>query len=170
MKLLKCSELKLLVLLNIPAIEENFVFFNQDFLTLAKLDEDQRQLVGAVLIPDKKINRLDKDNNEEYDVFFTKETIKQAQKLFMASLRNNSHTLEHDKAVEGLTVVESWIKEDDKFDKSNLCGILRICLLVLGLYKLVQRVMTIYGKKSKHKEVRGFSIEGWFTDKIIRSI
>ena len=38
-----------------PAIEENFVFFNQDFLTLAKLDEEQRQLVGAVLIPDKKI-------------------------------------------------------------------------------------------------------------------
>ena len=63
-----------------PAIEENFVYFNQDFLSLAKVDEEKKQLIGAVLIPDKKINRYDKENNEEYDVFFTKETIAQAQK------------------------------------------------------------------------------------------
>ena len=113
-------------LVKFPAIEENFVFFNQDFLSLAKLDEEQKQLVGAVLIPDKKINRYDKDTNEEYDVFFTKDTIKQAQKLFMASLRNNNHTLEHKETIEGLTVVESWIKEDEKFDKSNMWGFKRL--------------------------------------------
>ena len=66
-----------------PAIEENFVFFRQDFLSLAQFDEEKKQLVGAVLIPDKKIARFDKETNEEYDVFFTKETIAQAQKLFM---------------------------------------------------------------------------------------
>ena len=75
-----------------PAIEENFVFFNNDFLSLAKVDEEKKQLVGAILVPDKKIPRLDKETNEEYDVFFTKETIKQAQKLFMNSLNNNNHT------------------------------------------------------------------------------
>ena len=36
-----------------PAIEENFVFFNNDFLSLAKIDEEQKQLIGAVLITDK---------------------------------------------------------------------------------------------------------------------
>ena len=151
-----------------PAIEENFVFFNQDFLTLAKLDEEQRQLVGAVLIPDKKINRLDKDNNEEYDVFFTKETIKQAQKLFMASLRNNSHTLEHDKAVEGLTVVESWIKEDEKFDKSNMWGFENMPVGTWFVQVSAEGNDDIW-EKIKAKEVRGFSIEGWFTDKIIEA-
>ena len=50
-------------------------------------------LIGAILVPDKKIPRLDKETNEEYEVFFTKETIKQAQKLFMNSLNNNNHTL-----------------------------------------------------------------------------
>ena len=75
-----------------PAIESNFVYFNNDFLSLAKVDEEKKQLIGAVLIPDKKIPRLDKETNEEYDVYFTKETIRQAQKLFMANLNNNNHT------------------------------------------------------------------------------
>ena len=105
-----------------PAIEENFVFFSRDndFLSLAKVDEEQKQLVGAILVPDKKIPRLDKETNEEYEVFFTKETIKQAQKLFMNSLNNNNHTFEHKQPIQGLTVVESWIKEDKKYDKSNM--------------------------------------------------
>ena len=155
-------------LVKFPAIEENFVFFNQDFLSLAKLDEEQRQLVGAVLIPDKKINRYDKDTNEEYNVFFTKETIKQAQKLFMASLRNNSHTLEHNETVDGLTVVESWIKEDEKYDKSNLWGFKNMPIGTWFVQVSAEGNDDIWNK-IKNKEVRGFSIEGWFTDKLIEA-
>ena len=151
-----------------PAIEENFVFFNNDFLSLAKVDEDQKQLVGAVLIPDKKINRYDKETDEEYDVFFTKETIKQAQKLFMSNLRNNSHTLEHNETVDGLTVVESWIKEDEKFDKSNLWGFKNMPVGTWFVQVSAEGNDEIWNK-IKNKEVRGFSIEGWFTDKIIEA-
>lgn len=151
-----------------PAIEENFVFFNNDFLSLAKLDEDQKQLVGAVLIPDKKINRYDKDTNEEYDVFFTKETITQAQKLFMSNLRNNNHTLEHNEAVDGLTVVESWIKEDEKYDKSNMWGFKNMPVGTWFVQVSAEGNDEIWDK-IKNKEVRGFSIEGWFTDKLIEA-
>ena len=62
-----------------PAIEENFVFFNNDFLSLAKVDEEKKQLVGAILVPDKKIPRLDKETNEEYDV---------CQRLFAPLIRD----------------------------------------------------------------------------------
>ena len=151
-----------------PAIEENFVFFNQDFLTLAKLDEEKKQLIGAVLIPDKKIPRLDKDTNEEYEVFFTKETIRQAQKLFMKSLRNNSHTLEHSEPIKGLTVVESWIKEDKKFDKSNMWGFKNMPVGTWFVQVSAENNPEIWDK-IKNKEVRGFSIEGWFTDKLIEA-
>tara|TARA_R110002096_G_scaffold407946_1_gene606709 strand:+ start:309 stop:1298 length:990 start_codon:yes stop_codon:yes gene_type:complete len=151
-----------------PAIEENFVFFNNDFLSLAKVDEDQKQLVGAVLIPDKKINRYDKETDEEYDVFFTKETIKQAQKLFMSNLRNNSHTLEHNETVDGLTVVESWIKEDEKYDKSNMWGFKNMPVGTWFVQVSAEGNDDIW-EKIKNKEVRGFSIEGWFTDKIIEA-
>ena len=107
-------------LVEFPAIEENWVFFSKDnFLSLAKLDEEQKTLVGAVLIPHKEIPRFDKEENEEFIVFFSEDTIKQAQELFMSSLRNNNATLEHKLPVDGISVVESWIKEDKKNDKSN---------------------------------------------------
>jgi hypothetical protein len=148
-----------------PAIEENFVFFNNDFLSLAKIDEEQKQLIGAVLIPDKKIPRLNKETNEEYEVFFTKETIRQAQNLFMSSLNNNNHTLEHKEPVQGLTVVESWIKENKKYDKSNMYGF----NMPVGTWFVqvsAENNPEIW-EKIKNKEVRGFSIEGYFTDQLI---
>ena len=155
-------------LVKFPAIEENFVFFNQDFLSLAKVDEEKKQLIGAVLIPDKKINRFDKETNEEYDVFFTKDTIKQAQKLFMSNLRNNNHTLEHQEKVDGLTVVESWIKEDEKYDKSNMWGFKNMPIGTWFVQVSAENNPEIW-EKIKNKEVRGFSIEGWFTDRLIES-
>ena len=151
-----------------PAIEENFVYFNDDFLSLAKVDEEQKQMIGAVLIPDKKINRLDKETNEQYDVFFTKETIKRAQQLFMKNLRNNNHTLEHQQDISGLTVVESWIKEDKKFDKSNLWGFKNMPIGTWFVQVSAENNPEIW-EKIKNKEVRGFSIEGWFTDKLIEA-
>ena len=151
-----------------PAIEENFVFFNNDFLSLAKVDEEKKQLVGAILIPDKKIPRLDKETNEEYEVFFTKETIKQAQKLFMSSLNNNNHTLEHKEPIKGLTVVESWIKEDKKYDKSNMYGFNSLPIGTWFVQVSAENNPEIW-ESIKNKEVRGFSIEGYFTDKLIEA-
>jgi len=153
-----------------PAIEENFVFFSRDndFLSLAKVDEEKKQLVGAILVPDKKIPRLDKETNEEYEVFFTKETIKQAQKLFMNSLNNNNHTYEHSEPIQGLTVVESWIKEDKKYDKSNMYGFKNLPIGTWFVQVSAENNPDIW-ESIKNKEVRGFSIEGYFTDKLIEA-
>ena len=150
-----------------PAIEENFVAFNNDFLSLAKIDEEQKQLIGAVLIPEKRIPRLNKETNEEYEVFFTKETIRQAQKLFMSNLNNNNHTLEHKEPVQGLTVVESWIKENKKYDKSNMYGF----NMPIGTWfvQVSAENNPEVWKAVKEKSVRGFSIEGYFTDKLIEA-
>ena len=151
-----------------PAVEENFVFFNNDFLSLAKVDEEKKQLIGAILIPDKKIPRLDKETNEEYEVFFTKDTIRQAQKLFMNSLNNNNHTLEHKEPIQGLTVVESWIKEDKKYDKSNMYGFKNLPIGTWFVQVSAENNPEIW-ESIKNKEVRGFSIEGYFTDKLIEA-
>ena len=153
-------------LVEFPAIEENWVFFNKDqFLTLAKLDEEQKTLVGAVLIPNKEIPRYDQDLDEKYTVFFTEDTIKKAQELFMSSLRNNNATYEHKVPVEGMTVVESWIKEDKKNDKSNSFGFNK---LPLGTWFVKMKVNNPEIWDSvKEGKVRGFSIEGYFTDRLI---
>ena len=155
-------------LVEFPAIESDWVFFNQDqFLTLAKLDEEQKTLVGAVLIPNKEIPRYDQEKDEKYIVYFTEETIKQAQELFMSSLRNNNATYEHKVPVEGITVVESWIKEDKKNDKSNAFGFNK---LPIGSWFVKMKVNNDEIWKSvKEGKVRGFSIEGYFTDKLIEA-
>jgi len=155
-------------LVEFPAIEENWVFFNKDnFLSLAKLDEEKRTLVGAVLIPDKEIPRYDQELNEEYLVYFSKETIRHAQELFMSTLRNNNATYEHKVPIEGMSVVESWIKEDDKHDKSIQFGFKK---MPLGTWFVKMKVNNNeVWEKVKNKEVRGFSIEGFFTDKLIEA-
>jgi hypothetical protein len=155
-------------LVEFPAIEENWVFFNKDnFLSLAKLDEEQKTLVGAVLIPNKEIPRFDQEKNEEFIVFFTEDTIKHAQELFMSSLRNNNATLEHKIPVNGMTVVESWIKEDKKNDKSNAFGFNK---LPVGTWFVKMKVNNNEIWNSvKEGKVKGFSIEGYFTDRIIEA-
>ena len=46
-------------LVELPAIEADWVYLSNDnYLSLAKVDEEKRILVGAVLIPDKKIPRI----------------------------------------------------------------------------------------------------------------
>ena len=52
-----------------PAIEEDFYAFNeQGKLELAKVDDEKRILMGAALIPNKKIYR--NNGTEEYFIFF----------------------------------------------------------------------------------------------------
>lgn len=155
-------------LVEFPAIEENWVFFNKDnFLSLAKLDEEKKTLVGAVLIPEKEIPRYDQELDEEYVVYFSKETIKQAQELFMSSLRNNNATYEHKVPIQGLSVVESWIKEDEKYDKSSQFGFDK---MPIGTWFVKMKIDNDeVWEKVKNKEVKGFSIEGYFTDKLIEA-
>jgi hypothetical protein len=81
-------------LVKFPAIEENFVYFNRDQkLTLAKVDEDKQLLVGPALIPDKMIPRYDESNDEEFEVYFSKDTVQQAAELFMRQKRNGEYSM-----------------------------------------------------------------------------
>ena len=85
----------------------------------------------------------------------------------MSSLRNNNATYEHKVPIDGLSVVESWIKEDDKFDKSSQYGFNK---MPIGTWFVKMKIDNEeVWEKVKNKEVRGFSIEGYFTDKLIEA-
>ena len=86
----------------------------------------------------------------------------------MASLNNNNHTLEHKEPIQGLTVVESWIKEDKKYDKSNMYGFNNLPVGTWFVQVSAENNPEIW-EAIKNKEVRGFSIEGYFTDKLIEA-
>ena len=154
-------------LVKFPAIESNFVFFSKDkgqkMLSLAVLDEDKRTLIGAALIPDKHIPRYDEFSEEEYDVFFSKETVKLASELFLKTNRTNSHTFEHQDAVDGVSVVESWIVSNPEMDKSAHFG---MCLPEGTWAVRVHVANDEMWKSVKEGTIRGFSIEGYFLDSL----
>ena len=101
-----------------PAIEEDFYAFNKEGkLELAKVDEEKRILMGAALIPNKKIYR--NNGKQEYYIYFSENTVRKASELFLSKGKQNNSTLEHQVELQGMSVVESWIIEDDIQDKSR---------------------------------------------------
>jgi len=151
-------------LVEFPAIEENFIFFGKDKYVLAQIDDEKRILVGPALIPDKMIPRLDNETGEEYEVFFSPETIALASERYMREERTNQHTLEHDEEIKDLTVVESWLIADPEKDKASLYGF----KLPAGTWMLSVKVNNEeVWNKVKEGDVRGFSIEGYFVDQVI---
>jgi hypothetical protein len=105
-----------------PAIEEDFIALNtQKREVFAMQNQEKQLLMGAALIPDKPIYRADGEN--EYYVYFSKDTIRKAMELFFKNGYQNNATIEHDYDVKGTTIVESWIIEDATLDKSRAYGL-----------------------------------------------
>jgi len=107
-------------LVEYPAIESNWLCFSKDTKTYTFSDGDKHIITGAVLIPDKKIYR--NDNGTEYNVFFSRETIRQISEQFFNDFKNKSFTIEHGDNTNDVVIIESWIKESDT-DKSVALGI-----------------------------------------------
>ena len=101
-----------------PAIEEDFVALADQEIKLAEVDKEKRILMGALLIPNKPIYR--RNAEEEYYVYFSKDTIRKTAEMFLMKGNQNNSTLEHQLPLNGLSLVESWIVEDEDKDKSRL--------------------------------------------------
>ena len=144
-----------------PAIEENFVALNKHEIELKEVDTEKRILMGAALVPNKQIYRRNA-KNEEYYIYFSADTIRKASELFLMRSNQNNATYEHEKKLKGLSVVESWIIEDEKKDKSNLYGF----SLPKGTWMISMKVNNDeVWNDVKEGKVKGFSIEGYFADK-----
>lgn len=130
----------------------------QQKVEFKEVSNEKRVLMGAAMIPDKPIYRLDGD--EEYYVFFTKETIRRASELYLMNGKQNNATLEHEVKLEGLSLVESWIIEDSEKDKSRAYGLNH----PVGTWMVSMKVNNddIWDNYVREGVVKGFSIEGWF--------
>jgi hypothetical protein len=149
-----------------PAIEENFVALKKHEVELKEVDGEKRILMGAALIPNKQIYR--KNGDKEFYIYFSEETVRKASELFLMRANQNNATLEHEKKMlDGMSVVESWIIEDEKTDKSRLYNF----NLPKGTWMISMKVNNDeIWNKVKAGEVKGFSIEGYFVDKYEMSL
>ena len=148
-----------------PAIEEEFIALkNEDQIRLAEVSKEKRLLMGAALIPDKPIYRKSDDN--EFYIYFSKETVVKASQMFLQAGNQGQATMEHaTEKLEGMTVVESWIVEDLVHDKSRKYGL----DMPLGSWMIsVKCENDKVWAKVKKQQIRGFSIEGYFADKLSR--
>ena len=145
-----------------PAIESDWVALKKHEVQLKTINEDKRLLMGAALIPNKQIYRRNEKTNEEYYIFFSKDTVRKASQLFLKESNQNNATIEHTKKIDGMSVVESWIKEGEQ-DKSNLYGF----DAEPGTWFITMKVENDeIWNKVKSKEIKGFSIEGYFAEKL----
>ena len=144
-----------------PAIQSDFIALaDQKPVLLARTNEDKRILMGAALIPDKPIYR--NIDGEEFYIYFSKETIaKVAEKFYKDSNQKNA-TLEHSQVIEGMTIFESWLVEDEQFDKSRKYGL----NVPVGTWMISMKVddEQIWQNYVKDDKVFGFSIEGQFAN------
>ena len=147
-----------------PAIESDFIALNNQEIKLAEINKEKRLLMGALLIPQKPIYR--KSGKEEYYIFFSKKTVARASQMYLQNGNQSQSTLEHDKQLKGLTLVESWIVEDKEKDKTALYGLDVPVGTWMGSVKVDND--EIWNNYVKSGKVRGFSIEGYFADKLER--
>ena len=146
-----------------PAIEESFIALKNQEVRFAQQDKEKRLLLGAALIPNKPIYR--KNEDDEYYIFFSKDTVRKASELFFIKGNQSEATLEHKVALEGLTIVESWIVESEK-DKSRHYGM----DVPVGTWMVSMKVNSdeVWNEYVKKGLIKGFSIEAFFSDRMSR--
>tara|TARA_R100001082_G_scaffold10736_1_gene5884 strand:- start:411 stop:1997 length:1587 start_codon:yes stop_codon:yes gene_type:complete len=147
-----------------PAIEEDFIALKSQEIKLAEVDKEKRILMGALLIPNKPILRSKGD--EQYYIYFSRDTVAKASQLYLMNGNQSKATLEHQHTINGLTLVESWLVEDEVHDKSRKYNLDVPVGTWMGAVKVNNE--EIWNNYVKTGKVKGFSIEGYFADKMER--
>jgi len=145
-----------------PAIEQNFLALKAEEIKLTEVSKEKKILMGALLVPNKPIYRTGAEG--EYYIYFSKETVLKASQLYLKNGNQNNSTLEHQHELSGLTLVESWIVDDEKFDKSRKYGLNVPVGTWMGSVKVNND--DVWDEYVKSGKVKGFSIEGYFVDKM----
>ena len=145
-----------------PAIEENFIALSKHKVEFKTIDSDKRIIVGLALVPDKLIYR--RRGDYEYNIVFSKDTVRKASELYLKRLKINNATLEHDdQMTSGVSVIESWIVEDPNKDKTALYGL----NAVQGAWAVTMKIDNDeVWEDVKAGKYLGLSIEGMFSDNV----
>ena len=146
-----------------PAIKSNFITLSeQKEYKFAEADTEKRLLIGPALVPDLPIYRRDQ-NGYEYYAYFKAETIEKLAYAFLKNGRQNNSTVEHEFAVDGVGMVESWIVTDREKDKATALGM----EVPNGTWMIAMKVYNeeVWSEWVKTGKVAGFSVEALLMDK-----
>lgn len=137
------------------AIGSDFVFFSEEQDIMMFANEEKREIVGAIMIPDVLIPRKAEDGSIYY-VRFSKETIASLNERMKEIGYDKNFTFAHKySAGNNVKLIESWIKEFEE-DKSVAYG---FDLPVGTMFMKVKVVEDTLWELVKTKKLKGFSIE-----------
>lgn len=141
-----------------PAIQEDFIYLESHEINLKVTNEEKRLVTGLALIPNKRIYRAMK--GKEFNIYFNDDTIRLASQMYMENLNLNNVTIDHEQKVNGVSVVESWIVEDEQNDKSNVYNL----NATKGSWVVTMKVHNDeVWQDIKDGKYKGFSIEAMFS-------
>ena len=113
----KDSGVKVISLVDEPAIESDFIAFSKEQKKFVKFEkEGYKQVVaGLAMIPEKEIYRVDKKTGEEYVGSFDAETIEKIRNKFHKEQQTSNVNVDHNQkqSVDGY-LIESFILTSDK--------------------------------------------------------
>ncbi len=147
-------------LVNQPAIGIEYQAFNKA-IKFGIADESQRVVMGAAMIPDLPIYRMDAERGE-YMAIFKKETIRKIAELFFKENRQAMLNEEHnsEKMIDGGYLFQSFIT-NEKMGIKPPVGFENIAD---GTWFVAAKIENdqVWEKIKKDGEYKGFSIEGMF--------
>lgn len=147
-----------------PAMEDMWLTLSDHpkNIQFSAVDEEKGILLGAALIPNKKIYR--NIDGEEFYIRFSEDTIEKAAHAFIKNGYVNNSSENHELKLEGVSVVESWIVENPEKDKSAAYGKTYEKGTWVAMMKADNKEVL---EKAKNGQLNGFSIDGLFSLKEI---
>ena len=148
-----------------PATGVDFFAFSEQVsvMNFAEINEDERIVIGAAMIPNMLIYRCEKDDKgnivKEYNVFYTKETIANiAVKFFEKGFQKNFNLM-HDpnQQKDGVVFFQSFIKDTAKGIEGMKGNYSEGTWFLGGKFNNDE-----VWAKVKSGEIKGWSVEGYF--------
>jgi hypothetical protein len=138
---------------------------NDRFKMEFSYDEEKMEITGAAIIPNKMIIRKNPITEELYYVFFSEDTTKTLMERFQRNSKMDATNLNHsDITAKDTYVSESWLVIDPQYDKTRALGL----DFPKGTWVITMKVGDRdLWNKIKQGEYNGFSVEGWFNERVI---
>ena len=175
------SGVSAIALVNEPATESGWVAFNKQSKLkkysiqlasqkgdLIPVDADKQMLFGAFMIPDIKIPRIDPETGKQFNVVFTKDTIKKiSEKFALSNINTNINEMHNnDMPVKG-GVVQHFIIDSANGINSPY-GLNLVDGTWAGFIKVADK--SKWDSFIKTGIYTGFSVEGFFYEQPVKSL
>jgi len=159
------SGIRLISIVENPAIEvKGYAFSESNYYEFQEV-EDEQIIIGAALVPNKKIYQEDEKLGPHF-VTFTKEGIRKIVEKFNKTGSNRRINVEHTNEMVNAYILEDWIVEDEVYDKSRKYGF----EVPVGTYMISVKVddTDFWQEKVRGENKFSFSIEGMLKQRLAK--